>query len=304
MRNLRGPFLLLLVLMSVLFGFTFIATKFALQGLGVFQVVLGRYALAWILLTLLLWKKRRYFYIARRDWKDFLLLTFIEPVGYFIFETYGIRFSSPASVSVIIATIPAFAVIFAAFLLREKPGVFTFAGIALSVGGVYLVVGMQQASHLAPHPILGSLLTLGAAASAGLYNSLARKLTRKYSPITITYYQTLVATLVFFPLSIGEFILTGKFSLDWRILGSVAYLALGASVAGYLILNYALSKIGAAQVAIFANLVPVVTIVASFFVYGEMFSLTQLLGAGLVISGIYLVYFRSSEPPPVVDNVP
>jgi len=297
MTDIRGRYVPLLFLMSLLFGITYIATKYALSELGVFQIVFGRYALAWILLTAILWKKRQYFFIARRDWKHFLLLTFIEPVGYFIFETYGVHFSTPASVSVIIATIPAFAVLFAAIMLKEKPTLTTFLGVALSIGGVYLVIGQQQATALGPHPLLGNLLTVVAAASAGVYNSLVRRLTRRYSFVTITYYQTLVATTVFLPLAIGEYALTGKFSTDWRIVGSVAYLALGASVFGYLILNKALSVIGAAQVAIFANFVPVITILASYLFYKEVLNPVQFVGAALVLIGIYLVYARPAKSP-------
>jgi len=198
---------------------------------------------------------------------------------------------------VIIATIPAFAVLFAAIMLKEKPSPATFLGVALSIGGVYLVIGQQQATVLGPHPLLGNLLTVVAAASAGVYNSLVRRLTRRYSFVTITYYQTLVATIVFLPLAIGEYALTGKFSTDWRIVGSVAYLALGASVFGYLILNKALSVIGAAQVAIFANFVPVITILASYLLYKEVLNPVQFVGAALVLIGIYLVYARPAKFP-------
>ena len=107
MKKSRGRYLPLLILMTVLFGLTFIATKQALSGLSVFQVVFARYIVALIPLTLILWFDKQKFKIARKDRPLFLLLTIVEPVGFFIFETYGIRYTSPSMVSIIIATIPA-----------------------------------------------------------------------------------------------------------------------------------------------------------------------------------------------------
>jgi drug/metabolite transporter (DMT)-like permease len=293
--NFRGgKYLLLLSFMTVLFGLSFIATKQALTGLGIFQVVFARHFLALLILTALLWKQKKKFHIARRDRRHFLLLTLIEPVGYFVFETTGVRYTSPAMVSIIIATIPVFSLLFGFWILREKAHPLALAGITMSLAGVYFVVSVQTESFLAPNPLLGNLMTLGAAISAGMYNVLCRRLTRTYSPWTITYYQAMIASVIFLPLAIFESTTLYENYLTWEIVMAVLYLAAGSSVAAYLILNYSLSKLPTYQVATFANLIPVVTISASWLFYKELLSLSQLIGAFIVIMGISLVYFRRS----------
>ena len=216
--------------------------------------------------------------------------TFVEPVGYFILETFGLQFTSPSNVSLIIATIPVFAVIFASLMLKEKPSLRSITGIIISILGVYFIVSLQTSSQLAPKPLLGNILTLGAAVTAGLYNSLARQLTQRYSPLTVTYYQTMVATIVFFPLSIIEFFVKENFNIDVLIIGNMIYLALGGSIFAYLLLNYSLSRLDVARVSIFSNFIPVVTIVMSYFLFNEMLKPFQLIGAVLVLFGIYLIY--------------
>lgn len=290
MSRVKPADILLLVLMTVLFGLSFIAAKFALNGLGVFQLVFGRYFIAFIVLVILFRKKRHYFHIAASDVKHFLLLTLVEPVGYFVMETYGVQYASPSSVSVIIATIPAFAVIFAFFILKERLSPINILGILVSIFGVYLIVSLQQSTDLAPRPVLGDLLALGAAISAGLYNSLARRLAQKYPPITLTYYQTLAASVVFFPLALIEYFLVGEIYVDAFILGNVLFLAIGSSIFAYFLLNRALSRLGAAQVAVFSNLIPVVTIVFSYMLFHELLRPLQLVGAVCVMGGIYLTY--------------
>jgi drug/metabolite transporter (DMT)-like permease len=282
--------ILILILMCILFGLTFIATKFALGGLGIFQVVFGRYCLAFLVLVIVFRKKRHYFSIASHDIKHFLTLTMVEPVGYFIMETYGIQYSSPSSVSLIIATIPIFAMISAFFILRERLSLINVSGIFISILGVYFIVTLQKSTELAPQPVLGNFLTLGAAMAAGLYNSLARRLAQKYSPLTLTYYQTFVATIVFFPLATIEYFLSDGIHADAFIIGNVFYLAIGGSIFAYFLLNRALSHLGSAQVAVFANFIPVVTIIISYFAFNELLRPIQFAGAGCVLIGIYLTY--------------
>ena len=297
-----GKYPFLLTLMTMLFGLSFIASKNALQGLGIFQLVFGRYIFALLLWTAILWRRKKHFYIARRDWKQFLLLTLVEPVGYFIFETTGVRYTSPASVALIIATIPVFSTLFALFLLKERINWQGGLGIVLSIAGVYFIVSLQQASQLAPRPLLGSLLTLGAATSAGIYNVLCRRLSRRYSPLTITYYQTVIATVVFLPPALLETLLRPETHLNGFVLGNVLYLALGCSVLAYYLLNYSLSHLQASQVAVFSNLIPVITILGSWVAYGELLQSAQLLGALLIIAGIYLTYARGTENPPAISG--
>ena len=242
MKVSKGMFILLLSIMTILFGLSFIATKQALQGLGIFQVIFCRHVLALIFLTLILGRERHRLYIPRKDLKHFLLLTLVEPVGYFIFETIGVRYSTPSNVSIIIATIPIFSLLFAWWILREKTHWPAVAGISFSLLGVYLVVAAAAKSEFAPHPLLGNLFTVGASISAGLYNVLCRRLGQTYSPWTITYYQSLVASVVFLPLAVAEYLLIPDIQVTGEVFFSILYLALGSSLVAYLLLNYSLSK--------------------------------------------------------------
>lgn len=274
--------------MTLLFGLSFIASKQALAGIGIFQLVFSRYLIALILLTIIVWRDRKKFYIVKRDRRQFLLLTLVEPVGYFIFETLGVKYTTPSSVSLIIATIPVFSLIFAFWIIKEKFHWQAVIGITISFLGVYFIVSRQSQTVLAPFPVLGNLFALGAAVSAGLYNVLCRRLTQTYSPLTITYYQSIVATIIFLPLAVGESFLRSSILIDWPIILSVLYLGIGSSVLAYLILNFTLSRLPTYRVAIYANLIPVVTILASWLIFNELLQFLQLAGAGLIIGGIYL----------------
>ena len=68
-------------------------------------------------------------------------------------------------------------------------------------------------------------------------------------------------------------------------------------------MNYSLSKIGAAEVAVFNNFNPVFTIIASFLVFGEVLHPGQFIGAALVLVGIFFTFRRKPEPEPELETV-
>ncbi|RMI20096.1 MAG: EamA family transporter, partial [Calditrichaeota bacterium] len=219
--------MLALFLMSLLFGLTYVASKLALQEIGVFQLVFARYALAWLVLRALVRGRGQWEPIHRRDRREFLLLTAVEPVGYFLCETFALRFTTPATVSLILALIPVFSMLFALVIVNERPHLFGLGGAAICFSGVYAIIEQQPGDVLAPAPVVGSLLALLAAMAAGLYNCLARRLTRRYAPLTLTYYQTLAGAAAFFPLALWQTARQGLFIPGEITLASVLYLALG-----------------------------------------------------------------------------
>jgi drug/metabolite transporter (DMT)-like permease len=102
----------------------------------------------------------------------------------------------------------------------------------------------------------------------------------------ITTYAFGLGTLFYLPfvfLHIGPVL--QQTSLDGWL--AVLYLALVCSLFGYLGWYNALKHIDASKAAVFLNFIPLFTILMSFFL-GTSFSWFFLLGAGLIIYGVYL----------------
>jgi drug/metabolite transporter (DMT)-like permease len=56
----------------------------------------------------------------------------------------------------------------------------------------------------------------------------------------------------------------------------------------YLLLNYGLRFVAAAQAAAFTNVIPIVAVVAAVVVLGERFTVGQALAAIVVLAGVFL----------------
>jgi drug/metabolite transporter (DMT)-like permease len=71
------------------------------------------------------------------------------------------------------------------------------------------------------------------------------------------------------------------------VLISVIYLGVFSSVVAFFMMNYTLSKITAAESAVFANLTTVVSIIAGVVFRNEPFFKFQVVGAVLIIIGVW-----------------
>ena len=91
--------------------------------------------------------------------------------------------------------------------------------------------------------------------------------------------------------------------MDWTsltplIVGNVLYLAIFCSALGYLFYIISMDVLGAGVASVFINLIPVVSVVASFFILGERLSPLQLGGAAVAVAGVYLATMKPIKPKP------
>ncbi|MEI6174031.1 MAG: DMT family transporter [Bacteroidota bacterium] len=234
----------------------------------------------------------KYFFLAsekinRKDYRLILLSALFNPFLYFLGENYGLKFSTPTIAAVIIATIPVFSPLIAYLSVREKLSPINFVGIALSFGGVILMLVTGDLSLAAD--IRGILFLFGAVFAALLYSVTLRKLTAKYSALTLIAWQNLIGIFLFLPFFLifesKSFI---RVPVNGEIITSMLLLAILASSISFVFFAHSVKLLGISKSNIFSNLIPVFTAIFSFFLLSEGFTLQKIGGIALVIGGVYL----------------
>jgi len=271
----------------LLWGFSYIWSKIVFEYLEPATTVFFRLIISVVFLTTLHLLTRRKFHLASSDIPLFLLSACFNPFLYFLGENFGLSLVSPTISAVIIATIPVFMPILAFVFLRERLKVHNFIGLAISFGGV-LVMVLRADLSLSASP-LGLLLLFGAVASALVYGILLKKLTLKYSPLFIILVQNIVGIFYFLPVVLyfeGSALL--HIQPDSRLLMSIAALGIFASSLAYVFFAKAVQSMGIARTNIYANLIPVFTAVFSFLIIGEVISMGKFIGMALVIFGVLI----------------
>ena len=272
--------------MTVAFGMSFVATKYALRGFEPLLLALVRFGVAGGVLWLA-WRLRpRREPATASDLRRLAVLGFVSLTVYFTFENLGIARTSASSAAILIATIPIFVAVLNVFTLRERNGARQWSGVVLSFAGVTGLVGLG--SGIAGGGVTGDLLILTASFSGALYSVLARRLLVGRSALFVTAFQNLFGALFMFPLAAVEALVVGVRGPTPQAIGALLYLAVVCSMLAYLMLNYAFRFIEASRVSVFINLTPIVGVAGAYGVLGERFTAGQAAAAAVVVLGVWL----------------
>ena len=280
-----------------IWGVSFLAIKDALNTVPVFSLLFARFLLAAILLGLVA-GFRRTLRVPRRELLTLAGLAALSPVGYFLFETFGIARTQPSHVAVIIATIP-IAVYLIAFVRRqERVGWRKTVGILVAYVGVLLIIGLGQRE--AGASLAGDLLVLCAVVCAAARTSLIKDALRRVTPLQLTFYQFFFSLFVFGPVAATD-------GLDWlarlstNAVLEILFLGVFCSAGAFLAMHYALSHLSATRVAVSANLVPLITLIAEVTILGSALTPIKGIGTAVTIAGVVLTQWErpSVEPPPI-----
>lgn len=305
-----------MVTTMVFWGISFVATKIVLDQIGPIPYMGIRFLLAGLVLALvMLFLGRPHF--SLRTHGLIALTALSEPIAYFLFESYGLGMIGATTTSLVIALVPLAVMLLAAIFLKEPVHARGLAAVAVSIAGIALLVygnALFAPGTLTPAALtttsldpyrktIGVLLILGAVFSAAGYITLARSLTQKHNPVTLTIFQTWWGAGFFTVLwQITTPGLDTVRGLPPAVWGALLFLVLGATVTAFLLYNWALKYETAGTAALYINAIPVITAATAWFVLGETLSPIQLTGGVLVLAAVRLSSKKSREI--TAENLP
>ncbi|MDE6540517.1 MAG: DMT family transporter, partial [Muribaculaceae bacterium] len=187
------------------------------------------------------------------------------------------------------STSPLIVVLLVAILYKnERPNRGVVAGSLVAFLGVACVI-FNSSFNLEIRP-LGDFLSLGAALGWAIYSLVLRKLNILYDAWFITRKTFFWGIVTALPFMLFEPEVT---SLDFIIsrpvvLGNLLFLAIGASVVGYIMWARSVKSLGAVKSNNYIYLQSIVTLVVSAVWLHERVSLVGYTGCGLILVGLWL----------------
>jgi len=273
---------------QVIFGFSFMFTKIALGYTSPLTVIADRYIAAFIGLSIVMVATRTK--IKRHKSTGLLILmSILQPVLYFIFESYGIRMTTSSFSSIMISMIPVVSMVSGIFVLKEIPSKAQYAFTALSVLGV-VITALAGSSDGTVTPAGILLLFLAVLSSVG-YNVLSRKISAEFTPLERTYSMTVIGLVVFLAISFAENInnpvavVSSFTSIEYTL--SILYLGIVSSVAAFIMLNYANTYLPVAKTTVFTNITTVVSVIAGAIFLNEKISPAAIIATVMIVSGVW-----------------
>ncbi len=276
---------ILALITIIVWGSTFISTKMLLSEFSPVQIMLCRFAIAYVVLWLI---RPKYDKTGIKDELLFLLMGIFGCTVYFITENTALQYTLASNVSIIVASAPIITAILAHFFVKgEKLNKNIGIGFVVAFTGVALVVfNGQFVLKLNP---AGDLLSLGAALSWAVYSVILRTCVDKYNSVMLTRKLMFYGFVTALPIAALE----GKeFPFDAFKIPEMLFCILFLGVIGsgicYVLWNKAISKLGVVITNNYIYINPFVTLVTGGIILKEPITVMGIVGAILIISGVVL----------------
>ena len=270
-----------------IWGGMYVVSKVVLDIIPPFSLVSLRLLLGALTLAIVLTMRS----FPKITQKQFWQVIGVGFVGYGIslsLQFLGTKLSTAANGSLVTSATPAFVLIFAWMLLKEKITSLRLIALLLATLGVIAVIDPRSA-QLNPDLFLGNLLLLGAALTWALYSVLVRKATQDLEVLPFSLIAFLGGLPVSIPAGAWELKTIGVGEISPGVVGGVLFLGIISTALAMVLWNNAFALIDAnlASLTFFAQ--PVVgTLLGWLFLGEEITSLFLvggfLIGAGLIIS--------------------
>ncbi|CAM7717824.1 O-acetylserine/cysteine exporter [Leclercia adecarboxylata] len=281
---------LLALLVVVVWGLNFVVIKVGLHNMPPLMLAGLRFLLVAF---------PALFFVARPKIPFRLLLGYGLTIsfGQFAFLFCAINFGMPAGLASLVLQAQAFfTIILGALVFGERLQGKQLVGIALAVVGVLVLAEASlNGQHVA---LLGFLLTLAAAfcwASGNIFNKKIMQLETRPAVMSLVVWSALIPIV---PFMVASYLLDGPtvmlhslVTLDLTTILSLIYLAFVATIVGYGIWGALLGRYETWRVAPLSLLVPVVGIASAALLLNEKLGALQLVGALLVMAGLYINVF-------------
>ena len=268
----------------------FIVAKYAFRNSDVIFFLSIRLLLAAAILAVITLAMGQPLKLNRRDLFSSLAIGIALHAFYLGGVWQAIAAGSPSGIASVITSLqPVFVSLIAVRLLGEKLTRYQFIGLALGLFGVLLVLApaFSRTGEMTLIALLLLILGLSGSTSATL---MQKKIGHSIPLLAGTTYQFLIAGLV-----LGAFsVLSGKTSITWNLESglAMAWAVVVTSLIAILLLLWMLTHGSAARVSSLLYLVPPVTAIQAWLLFGEKLTPAAIIGIAMTAAGVALVQKR------------
>ena len=269
----------------------FIVGKYAfLTEIPPLSLVFYRWLLVWIILLPFTYKD----IIKHKDTilNNLPLLFFLglTSVGLFNSFTYlSLIYTQVINSSLFNTAIPAIIILLCFLFKVEKTNKFQLSGLFISVCGILAIITKLNLDILLSLNFnKGDLIMIGGALTWGIYSTLLKKKKFTLPLLTLVHIVCTFGLVSVFPQFLYELWNGQVINFDINLFYLLIFLALFPSIGSYYCWAGAVSIIGANRAGIFLSLIPLFSTIMAIALYNEKFQFFHLIGAILILLGLYL----------------
>ena len=282
---------IMLVCATLFWACNFMVGKFAFfSDIPPMSLVFFRWLLVWLILLPFTYRE----IIENREIikKNLPLLFFLAftSVGLFNSFTYlSLVYTQVINASLFNTAIPAIIILLCFIFKIEKTNRYQILGLVISVFGILSIITKLNLEILLTLSFnKGDMIMIGGVITWGLYSSFLKKKTFTLPLLTLVHILCTFGLIFIFPQFIYEFSQGQIINFNINLFYILIFLAIFPSIGSYYCWAGAVSIIGANRAGIFLSLIPLFSTIMAIFFYNEQFQFFHLIGAILIILGLFL----------------
>jgi drug/metabolite transporter (DMT)-like permease len=279
---------------AILFGASVVAVRVAVQDIPPFTLAILRFGQGGFLLILLLliWTRD----LLRIRWRDVPYLVLLGVIFFTIFPVTfnaSLRLTEASRGALMLATMPLWSVLLARLAKRERLSTRQISGVLLTFAGVGVVLAERGLTFAGTSlSLVGDALMLVTAVCGAVYGVLAKRMVTRYKAMTVTAYTMMFGTLLLVPAAFFEDPSSVMARMRPDTVMLVLFLGIFGGAIGYFLWTFALTRLSPTQVAVYANLNPMVATLLGATLLAEKLTGIFLTGFAAVLAGVLLVNLR------------
>ena len=276
--------LLMLVLLALIWGSSFMFIKVAVRQLHPSTLILGRLGLAALTLAVVVPVSvglRGTLADLRAHWPALALVGLVNTAVPFWLLSWGETRIDSGLASIIQGSVPIFNALLAfGFFHDQRVTGRRLFGVAIGFVGVALLVGAQPQGK-----VLGAFAVVGMAICYATGGLLTRRLLAGARPQVVALGTTTVAAVLALPFGVAQAPHHGP---NWKTVASIAVLGVLGTAIAYLLFFSVVAGAGAGYASLVTYLVPPVALAYGTIFLGEHIGWPALVGLGLILGGVAL----------------
>jgi drug/metabolite transporter (DMT)-like permease len=279
----RSDFLLLAA--AAVWGVSFVVMKRALSDASPLFLLATRFGIAALVLVPFIELRGGF---SRAELRAGLVLTVLLASG-FATQAVGLQYTTPARSAFIVAMSSVLAPLIALLLLRHRTGWSVLVALIVAGTGIYFLTA-PDAGGLNR----GDLWTLITAFVFGGHIVAVTEFSKQFDARRLVWLQlpgtaagTLIAALILEDI---------RFSSSPGFLAALLFLAVMATAVALVWQMRSQREMTSARASLLLCFEPVVAALTSWWFWGEQFSWSQAIGAGLILAGMVLTVVGESRP--------
>lgn len=271
-------------------GLTPVAAKYVTSEISPLSLAFFRFGIATILLIIFFKLKGMTFRIDKKDiWFMAMLGALCIPINQFFFLV-GISLSTSSNSGVMYAMTPMIAYLISIKMKKEKFGYAKLMTIFLTIAGIIVIFweSLMQSLSQQSSLFLGNILLFFAVSSWAVYVTLSVRMIEKYGALKTSTIAFTFGMILYIPIFLLD---VHNFTLDkLTFTGVLGFFHLSVLVAflSYFIYNYSAKFIKISTLTTLTNTSPILTIILSYFLLKETFSVYFIIGAIITLTGVFL----------------